>query len=136
MAAAYLTGVGGGATISFFYYEDVGAAIHWYRSALGLQEVLVEDWLGLFRVSGQHLVGLVDSTSGSQRHVPGPNKGAMLSIEVADLEGLFGQLKARGVAEQGATLMTGCHGRTREFRVRDPGGYLVEFFHWIDPPAV
>jgi catechol 2,3-dioxygenase-like lactoylglutathione lyase family enzyme len=135
MVAAHLREAGNGTTISFFYYEDVGAAIDWYSSALGLEAVLVEDWLGLFRVSGHHLVGLVDSTSGSQRHVEGPNKGAMLSIEVADLEGLFDQLRASGVADRDARLLTGCHGRTREFRVRDPGGYLIEFFRWVDPPA-
>ncbi len=134
MIAAHLAEIRGGTTISIFYYENVGAAIDWYRSALGFEAVLVENWLGLFRVSGQHLVGLVDSASGNQ-HVPGPNKGAMLSIEVADLEGLFDQLKTRGVVEPDAALLIGCDGRMREFRVRDPGGYLIEFFHWIDPPA-
>lgn len=121
--------------ITFFYYDDLDAAVRWYRDVIGFEPYLVQDWLVLMRVGPGHSLGLVDAVSGSQRPIQGLNKGATLSIETQELEQWHSRLKAAGSAGLDDGFQPGCRGRTTEFRVRDPGGYFVEFFRWIDQPA-
>lgn len=121
--------------ITFFYFDDLATAVCWYRDVLGLEPYFVRDWLALLTISPGHSLGLVDAENGSQRPVPGPNKGAILSIETRDLDEWHARLKSAGVAVIDEELRPGCEGRTMEFRVRDPGGYFVEFFRWVYPPT-
>jgi catechol 2,3-dioxygenase-like lactoylglutathione lyase family enzyme len=121
--------------ITFFYYDDHEAAVRWYREVLGFEPYFEQDWLVLLRIAPGHSLGLVDAVNGSQRPVPGLNKGATLSIETDQLAEWHNRLKAAGSAGLDDDFQPGCRGRTTEFRVRDPGGYFVEFFRWVDPPA-
>lgn len=121
--------------ITFFYYDDLDAAVHWYRDVIGFEPTLVEDWLVLLRISPSHHLGLVDAEGGSQRPIRGSNKGAILSIETDRLEEWHDRLKQTGVDGLSDDFETGCRGRTIEFRVRDPGGYILEFFRWMTPPV-
>lgn len=121
--------------ITFFYYDDLRVAARWYAEVIGLEPVLEEAWLVLLRVAPGHLLGLVDAEGGSQRPVPGPNKGAVLSLETDSLEEWRHRLRAAGVEGLDGEFQSGCQGRTLEFRVRDPGGYPVEFFRWRTPLA-
>jgi len=121
--------IGGAYTI--FYYDDLGAAADWYADVLGLSRMLSAPGLEIFRLGGASCVALVGAGYGSQMPVREDNKGVILSLETEDLEGWHARLFRLGVAGVGQGLQTGVDGRTLEFKVRDPGGYCVEFFEWI-----
>jgi catechol 2,3-dioxygenase-like lactoylglutathione lyase family enzyme len=119
--------------ITFFYYDNLEAAVCWYRDVIGFEPAMVEDWMALFQVTPAHRLGLVAAAQGSQSPVTGPNKGAMLSLETDCLEDWYRRFRDAGVEGLDAGFQPGCRGRTTEFRVRDPGGYHIEFFCWVAP---
>jgi lactoylglutathione lyase len=122
-------------SILFFYYLDLPRAADFYRTTIGLPVRMESDWCVIFELGPGFQLGLVNATAGSQRPIDGRNKGALISLEVDDLEACLERLKRMGVAAAAATITQGCCGRTREFKVHDPEGYAVEFFAWVDPQA-
>ena len=107
-----------------------------YERLFGRPREMFTHWCAFFDLQPGVRLGLVDSAAGSQRPVPGDNKGALLSFEVEDLSACLERMKALGLAAPDAGLERGAEGHTWEFKVRDPGGYWLEFFSWIDPPPV
>jgi predicted enzyme related to lactoylglutathione lyase len=122
--------------ITFFYYEDLSAAVSFYRKIIGLPLLMCDAWCAVFALNGGAQLGLVDAVAGSQRPIAGANKGVILSLEVDDVADCLERLKSVAVAGPDDKLMTGAGGRTQEFKVRDPGGYTVEFFRWAERPAL
>ena len=131
-ASSPLCGLKG--TVTFFYYDDLAAAAAFYERLFGRPREMFTHWCAFFDLQPGVRLGLVDSAAGSQRPVPGDNKGALLSFEVEDLSACLERMKALGLAAPEAGLERGAEGHTWEFKVRDPGGYSLEFFSWIDPP--
>ena len=121
--------------ITFFYYDNLDEAVRWYRDVIGLEPLMSEDWIALLQITPGHRLGLVAASEGSQSPVAGPNKGAMLSIETDHLEDWHRRFREVGADGLDDGFQAGCRGRTIEFHVRDPGGYLVEFFRWLTPPG-
>lgn len=122
-------------SILFHYYDDLDAAARWYQEILGLEVQMREDWLVLLRLGPASTLGLVDAVNGSHKPPRGAGQNAMLSIETDEIDAWHARFKALGLCPPDAALVPGCRGRTREFTVRDPGNYVVEFFQWIAPPA-
>lgn len=123
-------------TITFFYYEDVRAALKFYERILGLERVEDLGWCCILMLQPHSFLGLVDATTGSLRPITGRNKGALLSIETADLEACLERFRRLGVAHPTTEIVPGCRGRTLEFRIFDPEDYAIEFFTWLSPIAV
>lgn len=121
--------------ILFFYYDDLETAARWYQDVLGLKPLFQQDWIVLMQLCPGTIVGLVDATGGSHHPLRGGNQGAMLTIETNAVEAWLDRFKALDLCPADQQLTRGCRGRTLEFSVRDPGGYLVEFFRWTDRPA-
>ncbi|WP_447931855.1 VOC family protein [Sphingopyxis fribergensis] len=121
-------------SILFFYYDDLDTATRWYRDILGLETILHEEWLVLLQLRPGTVIGLVDAAGGSHLPLRGGSQGAMLSIESNAVETWLDRFKTLGICAATTPLTPGCRGRTLEFRVRDPGGYMVEFFRWTDRP--
>jgi hypothetical protein len=119
------------AAITFFYYDDLPGAVAFHRQLLGLQVTMVREWCAICELAGGARLGLVDGLHGSQRPVSADDKGAILSLEVDDLEDCLERCRALGLADADAQLIAGCGGLTLEFKIRDPGGYTIEFFRWI-----
>jgi len=119
--------------ITFLSYEDLPAAVSFYRELAGLR--IAEDfgWCCLLELQPCTYLGLIDATAGSQRPVVGANKGVLVSLEVADLATCLERARRLGLVAADTRLVPGCRGRTREFRIVDPGGYSVEFFSWVPP---
>lgn len=120
--------------ITLFYYDDLPGAIAFYDRVMRLQKVMQADWCELFELRPGAYLGLVDGASGSQKPIAGLNKGAVISLEVEDLDLCLARMTALGAVLPGVRLERGCAGRTLEFSVQDPGGYRLEFFRWIEPP--
>lgn len=119
--------------VTFFYYDDLAGAVAFYEGVIGLRKVMQNEWCGMFELRPGTLLGLVNGVAGSQAPIAGTNKGAIVSLEVEDLDACLALMKARGVVSQDAALEPGCAGRTWEFKLSDPGGYCLEFFRWIEP---
>lgn len=117
---------------TFFYYDDLPAALHFYECVLGFPKMVDYGWCAIFQLHGNAFLGLVNATHGSQRPVADLNKGAVLSLLTHDLEQCLARAKRAGVLAASAVPTSGCDGRTREFRICDPGGYTIEFFSWVD----
>ncbi|MGC1301001.1 MAG: VOC family protein [Caulobacteraceae bacterium] len=121
--------------ITFFYYDDLSGAAAFYRDVIGLKSVMVSDWCVIFELNPGARLGLVNATAGSQRPMAGRNKGAILSLQIEDVDACLERLKRLGLAPASAVLAEGCCGRTREIKIHDPEGYTVEFFEWVDQQA-
>jgi catechol-2,3-dioxygenase len=116
------------AGVPFFYYSDLVEAANWYENKLGLETTTKEDWVVILKLTDTSYLGLVNATEGSLE--PIENKGAMLSIETAELEAWYEKLKD----VDGINMIHGIEesedGWIEEFRMTDPGGYIIEFFRW------
>jgi predicted enzyme related to lactoylglutathione lyase len=115
---------------TFFYYDDLPAALHFYEQVLGFAKAADFGSCAIFQLHGNAYLGLVNATHGSQRPIQDANKGAVLSLLTHDLEACLARAKRAGVLSAAAAPVPGCDGRTREFRICDPGGYTIEFFSW------
>lgn len=118
--------------LTMFYYEDLAAATDWYERVIGFEKLLDVAGFSLFRVHEGSQLALVGDGFGSQRSIPGTNKGAILSIQTRALQQWHERLFRYQVPGTGEGLQTGGDGRTIEFKVRDPEGYTIEFFEWIE----
>lgn len=118
------------AGVTFFYYEDLAEAVDWYENKLGLEKVTDEGWVVIFEWTESSHLGLVNATEGTLK--PTKDKGAMYSIDTADLEGWYERLKdVEGISiPQG--IQESSNGMIEVFNITDPGGYIVEFFRWRD----
>lgn len=120
--------------VTLFYYDDVRRAVDFYQRVVGLKKVVDLGWCALFEIHGPAHLGVIDGARGSQRPVPGNNKGALLMLETDDLEGCHQRMKQAGAAGPTTTIRHNPASRTNEFKIYDPEGYAIEFFSWIQPP--
>jgi catechol 2,3-dioxygenase-like lactoylglutathione lyase family enzyme len=120
------------AGVSFFYYEDLPSAVRWYRDVLGLTAVMEDDWVAIFSLVPGAYLGLVNATDGSQKPLDGDNKGALVALETSDLESWYRTMQAQGDIDVIHGIRVASKGLTEMFQIRDPGGYIVEFFRWRD----
>ena len=117
------------AGVPFFYYSDLRQAVDWYQNKLGLEILTDKEWVVIFRVNDGSYVGLVNATGGSLK--PTAEKGVILSIETEDLEGWWNKLKDVEGINVVHGIEVGAQGMVQEFRVQDPGGYVIEFYRWM-----
>lgn len=118
--------------LTMFYYDDLQAAADWYEQVLGFEKILTFEGLALFRVHEGSQLALVGKGYGSQQPIAGTNKGAILSIQTRALQQWHERLFNCQAEGTGEGLHLGGDGRTIEFKVRDPEGYTIEFFEWIE----
>lgn len=118
------------AGVPFFYYQDLPQAVDWYEHKLGLRKIVDKGWVAIFALNSASQIGLVNATDGSLS--PTTEKGALLSIETDDLEAWYNRLKGVEGVNMIHGIEIGAKGMIEEFRMRDPGGYIVEFFRWRD----
>lgn len=116
---------------TLFYYDDISETARWYESVIGFEKYLDYGWLAIFRLREGVYLGLVTASCGSQRPVDGDNKGVLLTISMTDLEAWHRHLLENGVPGVGHGLAIGHGGLTMEFKLKDPGGYTIEFFEWL-----
>lgn len=118
--------------LTMFYYEDLARAIDWYEHVIGFEKIMAFGELAIFAIHGGAHLALVGHGMGSQVPIRGNNKGAILSIQTRALQAWQERLFGHAAPGTDEGLHLGCDGRTREFKVRDPEGYIVEFFEWIE----
>lgn len=124
-------------TVTFFYYEDLEAAAHFYHELLQLPVTMDEDWVKVLRITATSSVGLV--LQGRGFHDVADDKPAMLSMVTNDVDEWYRRLQeARVVIRSELAPLDETSDETSEeggapirgFIAEDPGGYTVEFFSW------
>jgi catechol 2,3-dioxygenase-like lactoylglutathione lyase family enzyme len=108
-----------------FYYHDLQKAKEWYVDKLGFRPVFVDDWLVMVEVAPGMEIALVDGVSGSLKPVE------EWFEHVSRLEGVewFQYTADDAAADQPARGIRE-HETIEEFRILDPGGYIIEFYRW------
>lgn len=111
--------------MTFFYYDKHAEAVDFYTNTLGFKEVFDDGWIVVVEAAPGSRIALANSEKGSMK--PVEDKGALIAVETEELESWFELLKARGVSfisgwEDGDYV--------DQFRIYDPGGYIVEFVRW------
>ena len=114
--------------VPFFYYNNLREAADWYENKLGFKKVTEEDFVVIFEISNTAYLGLVNATGGSLQ--PTEEKGVLLSIETAELESWYEKLNAVDGINMIQGIVESDNGMIEEFRMIDPGGYIIEFFRW------
>jgi predicted enzyme related to lactoylglutathione lyase len=116
--------------VPFFYYSDLKEAADWYENTFGFKKLTDEGWVVIFETTDTSYIGMVNATGGTLK--PTEDKGVLLSIETAELEAWYEKLSAT----EGSNIIQGIknndNGLIEEFRLVDPGGYIIEFFRWHD----
>ena len=112
--------------MTFFYYENHAEAVDFYTKKLGFKVILNDGWIVIVEVAPGSRIALADPSEGFLK--PVKDKGALIAIETEDLEVWYEKLeKVEGIEfifgwEEGDYV--------QQFRVYDPGGYVVEFVRW------
>lgn len=122
------------AIVPNFYYKDLAAARAWYIDKIGFKALYDDGWVVILAIGDGMQLALVDGTKGLMR--PVEEKGTMLSIETDALEEWHKRIGAidgiHWVKPDGDKPIgqINDHKDIEEFRVLDPGGYLIEFYRW------
>lgn len=116
--------------ITFLYYKDLAAAQQFYEGVLGLEKVEDQGWAKIYRVNGTAFVGLVDEAHGSLKTQP--ENAVMITFVVEDVLDWYQYLREKGVAIRQE------YGRSQTLQIKyffaeDPGGYVLEFEHFLKP---
>ena len=114
--------------VPFFYYNNIEEAADWYENKLGFKKLTDEGWVVIFEITPSGYLGLVNASGGTLR--PIEDKGALLSIETAELEAWHERLKDVEGINMVQGIVNNDNGLIEEFRLVDPGGYVIEFFRW------
>ena len=116
--------------VPFFYYDDFQAALDWYKNVLGLKPLTEEDWVAILELTPGSYIGLVNATGGTLR--PTADKGALLSIDTPELEAWWDKVKDVEGIRIKSGITASDNGMIEQFSLYDPGGYIIEFFRWLD----
>ena len=119
--------------VTFLYFNDLDKANHFYGEVLGLESAFDLHWVKIYRLSPTSSVGLVNASGGAHR--PSGDKPVMVSmvVEEKDVDAWWDYLKSKGIdVDDGPRI--GADGHVKEFGFKDPEGYTLEVFAWLDNP--
>jgi predicted enzyme related to lactoylglutathione lyase len=114
-----------------FYYKDLAAVIPFYEKTLGLTKTFDEDWVKIYQLTPSSSIGLVREGETSFHRAQADN-AVMLSIISDDVDLWYQRLKQAGGIEFLLEIHNSENVPIRSFLVKDPGGYTVEFFQWLN----
>ncbi|MBT7953252.1 MAG: VOC family protein [Gammaproteobacteria bacterium] len=112
--------------MTFFYYDNHAEAVDFYTNKLGFKVILNDGWIVIVEAAPGSRIALADPSEGFLK--PVKDKGALIAIETEELEAWYEKLqKIEGIEfifgwEEGDYV--------QQFRIYDPGGYVVEFVRW------
>ncbi|TCO76301.1 VOC family protein [Chromatocurvus halotolerans] len=114
--------------VTFFYYEDLDDAAHFYGNVMGFEKTADRGWVKFFAITPTSSVAIVDGTKGFHR--VSDDKPVMLSVITDDVDSWYQHLRGQEVRfikhlDDGSSPEF-----LRAFLVEDPGGYTVEVYEW------
>ncbi|MFT5142889.1 MAG: catechol 2,3-dioxygenase-like lactoylglutathione lyase family enzyme [Rhodothermales bacterium] len=123
------SGLGFKATVIWLYYRDMERAERFYEDAFGLELLVDQGWAKVYRTSDSGYLGLVDEKRGMHNFTE--TKAVTVSFLTDDLEGWFSYAKG-GAFELRSDTLSGEGDRVDAFVGYDPGGYFLEFDHFLE----
>ena len=117
--------------VTFLYFNDLAKADAFYGETLGLEKEFDLEWVKIYKLSPTSSVGLVNATGGA--HKPSADKPVMVSMVVGVnvVDAWWQYLKSKGV-DVGDAPGTGGDGAVKAFGFKDPEGYSLEVFAWVN----
>jgi predicted enzyme related to lactoylglutathione lyase len=118
--------------VVFLYYSNLEKAAHFYESVMGFKQIEQTqklEWVAIYRATEDSYVGIVDEKKGSLKTAQ--EKPVMLSWVTDDVDGWYEYLKKNNiniVRDPKTNPETGI----RAMLLKDPGGYMLEFFQWMN----
>ncbi|SEA10828.1 VOC family protein [Rubrimonas cliftonensis] len=115
-----------GQLLTFLYTDDLARAAGFYRDVVGLEPVIDQGRVVIFRVNAGAYLGVCDLPNR-----PRGTDGVMVTF-VVDVDEAYERLKARGVVFDGppGPMMDGA---VYAAFFRDPDGYRLEIQEFRDP---
>jgi predicted enzyme related to lactoylglutathione lyase len=116
--------------ITFFYYRDLEAAVHFYHQTMRFELIEDQKWAKIYRVAGTAFLGIVAGDKGFRR--PQDYNAVLLTVLVNDVDAWYSYLK-----DQGIKFLTEIRDKpdiqVRCFFIEDPGGYAIELQQFLRP---
>lgn len=115
------------AQIVFFPTADLQRCAHFYEQALGLEMVLDQGGVRIYRGAGSGFLGFSQSS--------GPlvaDDRLILTLVCDDVDGWYARLSEAGVATDGPPRENERY-RIYHFFARDPDGYRIEIQRFLHP---
>lgn len=119
------------ANMLFFYYQNLGEAVIFYKDILGLEIVLDYGFAKVFQVSKTLFLGLVDENRGM--HKANEPKTVTLSTVTGEIDEWYEYLVKKGVPMH-RPLINSTRLPIRGFVALDPEGYFLEFETFLQHP--
>jgi uncharacterized glyoxalase superfamily protein PhnB len=116
---------------TMLYYKDLAPATEFYEKTLGLTKTFDQEWVRIYQLTPSSSVGLVREGETSFHRAQSEN-AVMLSIVSDEVDLWYQRLKQAGGIEFLIELHNSENVPIRSFLVKDPGGYSVEFFQWLN----
>jgi catechol 2,3-dioxygenase-like lactoylglutathione lyase family enzyme len=113
------------------YYKDLAAVTQFYETTLGLSKTFDEEWVKIYQLTPSSSVGLVREGETSFHRAQAEN-AVMLSIISDDVDAWYQRLKQVDGIEFLLEIHNSENVPIRSFLVKDPGGYSIEFFQWLN----
>jgi len=113
------------------YYKDLSAVVPFYEHTLGLKQTFNQDWSKIYQLTPTSFVGLIQESEGSF-HKAQPDNAVMLSIVTKEVDAWYAHFKSDKRTTFIKHIHNNEHAPIRAFLVRDPGGYTVEVFQWLE----
>lgn len=119
--------------ITMLYYgaDDWDKAVHFYGTDLKLEATFDEGWVKIYKLSDGAFIGVIKAGDGGF-HKPNKDSAVMVSIVSKAVDDWYGAiLNAKNIKIE-KEVSDSESVPVRAFLIRDPGGYTVEFFQWLD----
>jgi predicted lactoylglutathione lyase len=121
--------------VTFLNCKDLAAVSQFYRTMLGRGPDLDMGYVQIYKVTPNIFVGLLDKDHGTNR--PSPIKPVMLSFLAKtpeEVDQWYARLKAMNAEITHVPAWgTPKNGRKLYYmRLKDPEGYYIEVFAWVD----
>lgn len=116
--------------ITFMFFEDFNNACKFFNDVLGLEEILDQGWVRVWRTSQTAYVGATDIKSGSI--TVKERGGTLISLTVNDVFGWYDRLKPFKLKEMTAVKVLEDIG-LRSFFFKGPEGYDFEIQEFMNP---
>ncbi|MBN2408355.1 MAG: VOC family protein, partial [Candidatus Aminicenantes bacterium] len=117
------------ANVIWLYYRDVPAAQEFYEQTLGAKLLVDQGFAKVYSSSATGFIGIVDEAQGLHRF--SEDKAVTVALITDSVDAWYVRLASQGLTMK-EEIGDGASIPVRAFVTLDPGGYYLEFDHFLD----